>query len=101
VTSSKERRDTQNPLFAINHSLAMLRDGVSRLVRRTWGNAKLRERLALHLWIYAAWRNFVRYVSNERRGETPAMALGLDPRRWTLVELLRWRTPWALRLRGQ
>lgn len=101
VTSSKERRDTRNPLFAVNHSLAMLRDGVSRLVRRTWGNAKLRERLALHLWIYAAWRNFVRYVSNERRGETPAMALGLDQRRWTLAELLRWRTPWALRLRGQ
>lgn len=101
VTSSKEKRDTQNPLFAINHSLAMLRDGISRLVRRTWANAKLRERLKLHLWIYAAWRNYVRGVSNKRRKETPAMALGVDKERWQLPELLRWAVPYALILRGQ
>lgn len=100
-TSSKEKRDSKNPLFAINHTLAMLRDGVSRLVRRTWCHAKLRERLLLHVWIYAAWRNFVRYVSNERRKETPAMAIGVEKVPWDLSQLLRWRGPYALLLRSQ
>lgn len=100
-TSSKEKRDSKNPLFAINHTLAMLRDGVSRLVRRTWCHAKLRERLQLHAWIYAAWRNFVRYVSNERRTETPAIAIGVEKEAWELTRLLRWRGPFALLLKGQ
>jgi transposase-like protein len=100
-TSSKERRDEKNPLFAINHTLAMLRDGVSRLVRRTWAHAKLGARLALHLWIYAAWRNLVRGVTNKRRRETPAMALGIDPEPWSVKGLLRWRARFALSLRAQ
>lgn len=100
-TSSKHKRDRKNPLFAINHTLAMLRDGVSRLVRRTWCHAKLRERLESHLWIYVAWRNYVRNVTNRRRHETPAMAVGVDPQRWTLGGLLRWKAPFALVLRGQ
>jgi biotin operon repressor len=100
-TSSKEKRDRRNPLFAINHTLAMLRDGVSRLVRRTWCHAKLRERLDHHLWIYAAWRNYVRGVTNRRKRETPAMAIGVDPERWTLGGLLRWKARFALALRGQ
>ena len=79
----------------------MLRDGVSRLVRRTWCHAKLRERLQAHLWIYVAWRNYVRGVSNKRRDVTPAMAIGVDPERWTLKDFLRWRAPFALLLRGQ
>ncbi|MBK7874545.1 MAG: IS1 family transposase [Planctomycetes bacterium] len=101
VTSSKAVRDTRNPLFAINHTLAMLRDGVSRLVRRTWAHAKTRARLLHHLWIYVAWRNYVRGVSNIRKHETPAMALGVDPERWTLAAWMRWRAPWALLLRNQ
>ena len=101
TTSSKEKRNVKNPLFAINHTLAMLRDGVSRLVRRTWCHAKLRERLQLHVWIYVAWRNYVRGVSNRRKHVTPAMELGVDPVRWELEELLRWRAPYALALRGQ
>lgn len=101
TTSSKAVRDTKNPLFAINHTLAMLRDGVSRLVRRTWAHAKTSERLLHHLWIYVGWRNYVRGVSNTRKHETPAMALGVDPERWLLPAWMRWRAPWAVLLRNQ
>ena len=88
--SSTRKRDTRNPLFPINHTLAMLRDGVSRLVRRTWAHAKLAKRLEIHLWIYAAWRNYVRGVTNRLRRTTPAMALEIEKERWTSKGLLQW-----------
>jgi hypothetical protein len=99
--SSKDKRDTKNPLFPINHTLAMLRDGVSRLVRRTWGHAKLRARLLQHLWIYVAWRNYVRGVTNKRKRETPAMAVGVVGVRWSAERLLGWRARFALALAEQ
>lgn len=101
TTSSKAVRDCKNPLFAINHTLAMLRDGVSRVVRRTWAHAKTSARLDQHLWIYVAWRNYVRGVTNRRKHETPAMALGVDAQRWTLERWMRWKAPYAIVLREQ
>ncbi len=58
-THSKVPRNTKNPLFVVNHTFAMLRDGLSRLVRRNWAHSKEREKLEWHLWIYIAWRNYV------------------------------------------
>ena len=98
TTSSKKKRDTKNPLFAINHTFAMLRDGISRVVRRTWGNAKLRQRLELHAWIYLAWRNYVRGVTNKRSKVTPAMAIGVEREQWTKRDLLRWSARFPLLL---
>ena len=89
--SSQKARNYSNPLFPINHTLAMMRDGVSRLVRRTWAAAKLRDRLALHLWIWIAYRNYVRGITNKARHITPAMALGIERERWKREELLAWR----------
>jgi hypothetical protein len=89
--SSREKRDYRNPLFPINHTLAMMRDGISRLVRRTWGASKLRERLELHAWIWATWRNYVRGITNEAPRTTPAMAIGVDDKKWTVAELCAWR----------
>ena len=89
--SSQAVRSYGNPLFPINHTLAMMRDGVSRLVRRTWAAAKLRDRLALHLWIWIAYRNYVRGITNESPHTTPAIALGVDPGKWKREELLAWR----------
>lgn len=85
------RRDWGHPLFAINHTLAQLRDGVSRLVRRSWAASKRRERLELHLWVWACWRNYVRGITNRARHVTPAMAAGLVPRPIRKDELLAWR----------
>lgn len=42
-----------DPLFAINHSCAMLRANISRLVRRTWATTKKIESLNDHLCLYA------------------------------------------------
>jgi transposase-like protein len=84
-------RTRENPLFPINHTLAMMRDGISRLVRRSWGASKKRGRLELHAWVWVAYRNYVRWVTNAAPGTTPAMALGVSAEPWAAVDLLRWR----------
>jgi hypothetical protein len=89
--SSKAKRDYGNPLFPINHTLAMMRDGISRLVRRNWGASKLRARLELHAWIWAVWRNYVRGITNESPRVTPAMALRVEKERWRPSEIGAWR----------
>src|SRR5215468_9377225 len=90
-TSSRLKRDYWNPLFPINHTLAMARDGISRLVRRNWGASKLRERLRWHAWIWAAWRNYVRGITNFAPKVTPAMAAGVARRRWSIHQVCAWR----------
>jgi transposase-like protein len=86
--SSRAPRNRINPLFAINHTLAMLRDGLSRLVRRTWAASKQQLRLERHLWIWVCWRNYVRGITNEAPRVTPAMAAGVSDKRWRKDELL-------------
>ena len=89
--SSKAKRDYANPLFPINHTLAMMRDGISRLVRRTWAASKLRARLELHAWIWVVWRNYVRGITNRSPRVTPAMALRVEAKRWRPSEICSWR----------
>lgn len=91
--ASSETRNRRNPLFPINHTLAMLREHVSRLARRTWAASKLRRRLTCHLWIWIAWRNYVRGITNRAPGTTPAMAVGLLRAPVPIRRLLLWRHP--------
>jgi hypothetical protein len=46
-----------DPLFAINHTFAMVRANLARLARRTWVTTKKIERLEDFLMIYAAFHN--------------------------------------------
>lgn len=46
-----------DPLFALNHTCAMTRANMNRLVRRTWCTTKIPERLADHFAIYAVFHN--------------------------------------------
>lgn len=46
-----------DPLFSLNHTCAMLRADINRLVRRTWSTTKKPERLSLHLALYALYHN--------------------------------------------
>ena len=46
-----------DPLFALNHTAAMLRANVNRLFRRTWCTTKNREALLDHLWIFVMYHN--------------------------------------------
>ena len=89
--SGRGRRDYGHPLFPINHTLALLRDGVSRLVRRTWAASKKALRLQRHLWIWACWRNYVRGITNRAPHVTPAMAAAVARRPLTKDEILAWR----------
>ncbi len=46
-----------DPIFDLNHSCAMIRDAVARLVRRTWCTTKNLEGLRAHLEIYIDYHN--------------------------------------------
>jgi hypothetical protein len=46
-----------DPIFAINHTFAMVRANLARLARRTWVTTKKLERLEDFLYIYAGFHN--------------------------------------------
>lgn len=46
-----------DPLFSVNHTLAMLRANINRLIRRTWSTTKDPQNLMHHFWIYADFHN--------------------------------------------
>ena len=51
------KRKSHDPIYGINHSLAMLRDGISTLVRRTWCTTQDPARLQGHLEIFIYFYN--------------------------------------------
>lgn len=48
-----------DPLFCINHTYAMLRQNVNRLMRKTWCTTKLPEKLQQHCELYLWFHNHV------------------------------------------
>jgi len=82
-----------------------LRQGISRLVRRTQGFSKKADELEAHLTLFEAYYNFVKPHKELRlRAEitgawpgrkwikrTPAMAAGITDHVWTLEELLTYK----------
>src|SRR6185436_20562274 len=86
--SSKAPRVYGSALFPINHTLAMMRDCISRLVRRTWAASKQAVWHERHQWIWIVWRNYVRGITNKAPETTPAMALRIAPRPLGVAELL-------------
>jgi hypothetical protein len=48
-----------DPLFKLNHTAAMLRANMSRLIRKTWCTTKLASALCDHIAIYADYHNEV------------------------------------------
>jgi hypothetical protein len=57
VGQGELKRVVFDPLFAFNHSAAMLRANVNRLFRRTWCTTKRADRLALHMELYVREHN--------------------------------------------
>jgi hypothetical protein len=53
------KRGAHDPLFALNHTCAMLRANMNRLFRRTWCTTKTVEGLLDHLAIYVNFHNQV------------------------------------------
>jgi hypothetical protein len=48
---------TYDPLFMINHTLAMMRANINRLIRKTWCTSKLASALEEHLDLYLNFHN--------------------------------------------
>ncbi len=88
---SKARRDRKCLLFAINNSLAQMRDGLGRLVRRSWGHSKLERNLSWHLGAWILWRNYARSITCACRNASAASAVGVATRKLAPRELLEWR----------
>lgn len=51
------KKQQYDPLFSLNHTFAMMRYSVNRLVRRTWCTTKKASNLRHHLQIYAYYHN--------------------------------------------
>ncbi|MEY2785245.1 MAG: hypothetical protein RL277_1455 [Planctomycetota bacterium] len=86
--SSRQARTIHNPMFPINNLFGQMRDNMSCLVRPNWAHAKKREMLVQHLWIYVAYRNYVRTITRKCRSESSASALCIMPRPLEPQELL-------------
>jgi hypothetical protein len=88
--SSKLARGCWNPLFAVNHCEAMMRDLTGRLRRESWLVSKARWYLQLQLHIYIAYRNLVRPRFNGDK-ESPAQLAGWMPCCLRIGQVLSWR----------
>ncbi len=93
TASPGRARDQTHSLSPITHTLARVREDVSRVERDTWAAAKKRRWLASHLAIWIAYRNYVRGKTNKEHRVTPAMAMGFDERPRSVRELLAWTEP--------
>jgi transposase-like protein len=57
VGQGELKRVRFDPLFSLNHTCAMLRANINRLVRKTWCTTKKAENLQKHIAIYAIYHN--------------------------------------------
>jgi len=91
VTASEQLRDRRNPLFWVNVLDGLIRHSCSNHKRETIAYSKRRQASAEKLSILLLWRNTIKWISENRPGRTPAMALGLLRRRLGVREVLRQR----------
>lgn len=61
------KRGGFDPLFSFNHTAAMIRAHMSRLLRKTWCTTKKIQSLEDHLFIYANFHNNELITLNKRR----------------------------------
>ena len=94
--------NTINTSYVERNNLT-LRNGVSRLIRKTMNFSKCMEPLSAHVRLFIAWFNFVKPHKSLRRRKrgryprytkrTPAMATMLTDHIWSLEELMTFRVP--------
>ena len=86
--SSRAARTTTNPLFSINLLDGLVRHSGANHKRETIAFSKRRQMAIHRLWVMLVWRNYMKWVSERRHIDTPAMRLGILPRRLTAEDLL-------------
>jgi len=60
------KKGGNDPIFTINHSFAMYRANINRLIRKTWCTTKKPRRLQYHLAIYSVYHNLFLLKPKER-----------------------------------
>lgn len=89
--SSRAARTPHNPLFAINLLDLLIRHGGANHKRETIAFSKRRQMAIWRLWLLLVWRNYMKWCSERRHRDTPAMRLGLATHRLSAAELLQQR----------
>jgi len=89
--SSRAARTPRNPLWAINLLDLLIRHSGANHKRETIAHSKRRQSACERLWVFLVWRNHLKWFSEQRRDETPAMRLGLASRRLRVADLLEAR----------
>lgn len=89
VTPGSRRRDTVNPLFAVNLLDLLIRHSQAGHKRETIAFAKQRVSSALRLAVLLVWRNYIKRRSEKHRSSpTPAMVRGLADRPLRVDDIL-------------
>jgi transposase-like protein len=91
VTSSRRPRTPRNPLFPVNLLDLLIRHSSANHKRETIAFSKRRQSAAERLAVLLVWRNHLKWVSERRKRDTPAMRLGLCERPRSVGEILRQR----------
>jgi len=86
--SSRASRTPQNPLWPINLLDLLIRHSGANHKRETIAHSKRRQSAIDRLWVFLVWRNHVKWFSELRHDETPAMRLGIESRRRTVRGIL-------------
>jgi transposase-like protein len=89
--SSRAARTTRNPLFPINLLDLLLRHSGANHKRETIAFSKRRQSAVERKWVFLVWRNYVKAFSEREQDASPAVRLGLFPRRLEVQEVLRQR----------
>ena len=91
TVSSRAARTSRNPLFAINLLDLLIRHSGANHKRETIAFSKRRQSAAARLWVFLVWRNYGKWFSERKRGQTPAMRAGACSHRWSIKRILRER----------
>jgi hypothetical protein len=79
--SSRATRTPMNPLFAINLLDLLIRHSGANHKRETIAFSRRRQMAIGRLWVLMVWRNYMKWVSERRKRDTPAMRLGIFEQR--------------------
>ena len=89
--SSRAARTARNPLFSINLLDLLIRHGGANHKRETIAFARRRQMAIWRLWVMLVWRNYLKWVSEQKHGDTPAMRLGIFKRKLRVKDVLKRR----------
>jgi transposase-like protein len=90
-TSSKKRRDKDNPLWEVNLLDLMIRHSTAAHKRETIAWAKRRQASIEKLAIFQVWRNTINKRHEKGPPVTPAMLVGVQKRRLRVRDVLKER----------